>query len=236
MSQTVVSATGFEPTPGMIERHRSRVREIVSVVWEWWGETGQIDVDPEAARDAIRHVEREHSVESRPDWMHPLDAIAVIMSMMNDVVPDQMRADYFDAMRTRDSLTPGERAKWVASAMGLKPAHVQDVYGAKSEHRERGLTPQGRTALYRHRDTDGVLLYVGITHNPEMRLKMHRHSAAPWLQFSAECALEWHATREDALLAERAAIRTEKPLFNVAHSVVDSALPVAYLAKFRPIL
>ena len=76
---------------------------------------------------------------------------------------------------------------------------------------------------------------LGITHNPEMRLKMHRHSAAPWLQFSAECALEWHATREDALLAERAAIRTEKPLFNVAHSVVDSALPVAYLAKFRPI-
>lgn len=69
------------------------------------------------------------------------------------------------------------------------------------------------TALYRHFDADGQLLYVGVSNNPPRRLWEHKRRA-PWADQIANVSVKWMASREDALDAERAAIRNESPLFN----------------------
>jgi predicted GIY-YIG superfamily endonuclease len=74
-----------------------------------------------------------------------------------------------------------------------------------------------RTALYRHRDTNGTLLYVGISLSVAARLARHT-STAHWFSEVARVDIEWLPTREAALVAERRAIRTEHPRCNVAHT------------------
>lgn len=74
----------------------------------------------------------------------------------------------------------------------------------------------GRTALYRHFGKSGELLYVGISLHPIARQSQHRRSAA-WYQDIVSVTFEWHATRGEAEEAERLAIQTESPLYNVVH-------------------
>lgn len=75
-----------------------------------------------------------------------------------------------------------------------------------------------QTALYRFYDPDEKLLYVGITRNPPSRFRDHESQKIWWRQI-ARIDVEWHPNRQDALDAEREAIRTEKPLHNIIHAV-----------------
>lgn len=78
---------------------------------------------------------------------------------------------------------------------------------------EKGEKP---TAVYRFYDSDGQLLYVGISHRLNGRLSAHKRTK-PWQQV-ARIDLEHHSTRHEAASAELHAIRTEKPLWNIAHN------------------
>lgn len=75
-------------------------------------------------------------------------------------------------------------------------------------------TPQ---ALYRFYNRDGRLLYVGITGDIGVRWRAH-NKRKPWWTEVATCTVEHFATRADAEAAEITAIRTERPLYNVAHN------------------
>ena len=68
--------------------------------------------------------------------------------------------------------------------------------------------------LYRMHATDGALLYVGITMNPQLRLRDHRISQ-PWFSEVAQITLEHFGSRQELAMAERAAVRTESPKYNV---------------------
>lgn len=81
----------------------------------------------------------------------------------------------------------------------------------------------GRTALYRHFDGAGELLYVGISLNAVSRLAQHRLEAN-WFDEIARIDIEWHPTREAAEAAERAAIKAEYPRHNIAHVGMSPAL------------
>lgn len=72
----------------------------------------------------------------------------------------------------------------------------------------------GRTALYRHFDAQGALLYVGVSLNPFMRLRGHRLRSS-WEQRISRISIEWFDTRKQALEAEFFAIRAEAPLHNI---------------------
>lgn len=72
------------------------------------------------------------------------------------------------------------------------------------------------TALYRHFDAANVLLYVGIALSPASRTSQHRRNAS-WFSQVARIEIEWFISREGAELAEREAIRTENPIFNLVH-------------------
>lgn len=73
------------------------------------------------------------------------------------------------------------------------------------------------TWLYRFLDSDGRLLYVGITRNLQRRRARHAADKAWWPDV-ATTVVEWHASRYAALKAERVAIQTELPIHNVVHS------------------
>lgn len=81
-----------------------------------------------------------------------------------------------------------------------------------------------RTALYRYFDAAGVLLYVGISNDPDFRAKAHRYESRPgdWPKRAVRRTDEWHKSRADALAAEERAIRAEQPLFNEKHNYDDA--------------
>lgn len=72
-----------------------------------------------------------------------------------------------------------------------------------------------KTALYRHWDIDGVLLYVGISLSAVARLVQHKKSH--WSGRIASVTIQQYPDRPSAERAERSAIRSEKPLYNIAH-------------------
>lgn len=71
------------------------------------------------------------------------------------------------------------------------------------------------TALYRHFDANGTLLYVGISATPAYRL--NQHIDREWFNDIRLVKVEMYPTREEALEAEINAIKTEAPRFNSRH-------------------
>lgn len=72
-----------------------------------------------------------------------------------------------------------------------------------------------RHVLYRFFDASDRLLYVGITANPGRRFGQHG-SDKPWWAQVANIRMEVHPDRAAVLAAERVAITTERPHYNIA--------------------
>ena len=70
-------------------------------------------------------------------------------------------------------------------------------------------------ALYRLFNADNELLYVGASVAPIARLSEHV-ARAEWGKTSATMTMEWFPSRKEAFEAERAAILSERPIFNSA--------------------
>lgn len=69
------------------------------------------------------------------------------------------------------------------------------------------------TALYRHFDAAGILLYVGISVRPAQRQTQHRRRS-PWFATIARTEIEWLPGLDEAITAEAKAIRSENPRHN----------------------
>lgn len=70
-----------------------------------------------------------------------------------------------------------------------------------------------RTALYRHFDAHGSLLYVGISNDVLRRLCQHQ-DRSHWAAQIARVDIEHHPSRTAALTAEAMAIEREAPRWN----------------------
>lgn len=68
-------------------------------------------------------------------------------------------------------------------------------------------------ALYRFFDAHGVLLYVGCS--VSMGTRTIAHGKRPRFTRVASIWIEWHTLQHDARAAERLAIETEHPLWNI---------------------
>lgn len=73
------------------------------------------------------------------------------------------------------------------------------------------------TALYRLFGDDDVLLYIGISDTFGRRWNQHAQSQSWWPEVRRQ-AVDWHPTRDDAEAAEEAAIKAEKPRYNIMHN------------------
>jgi predicted GIY-YIG superfamily endonuclease len=73
--------------------------------------------------------------------------------------------------------------------------------------------------LYRFFDAANQLLYVGITASPPRRFNEHRTNKEWWTQVN-KITIENYSTRSGLQAAERHAITTEQPRYNVLHNAV----------------
>ncbi|MFM9461254.1 hypothetical protein ACKI1K_00155 [Streptomyces scabiei] len=80
--------------------------------------------------------------------------------------------------------------------------------------RKTAEQPSESVALYRFYDRSGVLLYVGVTNDTQVRWYDHSR-VKPWWPTVARKRIEWLPTRADAERAEAAAIAAENPLWNI---------------------
>lgn len=71
-----------------------------------------------------------------------------------------------------------------------------------------------RSVLYRMYDRSGALLYVGMTCDPHSRFRTHSADRDWWLDVDT-IRVENFSDRESLAEAERLAIRSEKPRYNV---------------------
>jgi hypothetical protein len=72
-------------------------------------------------------------------------------------------------------------------------------------------------ALYRFFDAAGALLYVGITNNPSRRFTQHGVSREWWHEVET-IRMQRFPDREAVLAAEKAAIQSESPRYNIKHA------------------
>lgn len=91
---------------------------------------------------------------------------------------------------------------------------------AQGERRKKHV--DAPTALYRHFDAEGVLLYVGISMSVFSRTQSHGVCAA-WWDRVARIDIERYPDRKSAEEAEREAIKIEGPLHNKAHREASNA-------------
>ena len=77
----------------------------------------------------------------------------------------------------------------------------------------RGDLEGNETAIYRAFDGDGVLLYVGITKNPDRRIGREHRKNSRWYADAHYFDIRVLASREVALFAEAAAITREVPSY-----------------------
>jgi len=78
-------------------------------------------------------------------------------------------------------------------------------------------TVKETTALYRHFNSAGDLLYVGISKSAVARLGQHMHGSS-WAHEISRVEIEHLPSRAEALAAEKAAIRSELPIWNKIHN------------------
>ena len=71
-----------------------------------------------------------------------------------------------------------------------------------------------RFSVYRCFNADGVLLYVGSTRDVDRRMVQHK-SNSHWFDCVASTNHEHHKSQDEMLRAERAAIKAERPLYNI---------------------
>jgi predicted GIY-YIG superfamily endonuclease len=100
---------------------------------------------------------------------------------------------------------------------------TQNKYTHQTKQSGIPVRLNGKTYLYRLLNDSGEILYIGITNSPENRLLQHKETKL-WFHQAVYVDLEIYETREEALLAERKAIRSERPLYNIQHNENGPAL------------
>jgi hypothetical protein len=108
----------------------------------------------------------------------------------------------------------------LTAAYACNMGHAWEARWADLAEPFRPTFPPGeRTALYRHYDHAGVLLYVGISNDLVARGKNHVRRSE-WAGLVARTEAVWYLSRAEAEYEERRAIQIEVPTFNVAHALI----------------
>lgn len=77
-----------------------------------------------------------------------------------------------------------------------------------------------KTSLYRHFNKNGDLLYVGVSLSALNRLGQHKEHSH-WFESISRVTIEHYKTREEALTAEKNAIKNENPKHNIRNNKED---------------
>lgn len=92
--------------------------------------------------------------------------------------------------------------------------------GLRTEPCEYNMPVGGRDAehiVYRFYDVEGALLYVGVTKEPYKRWEHHEKKKS-WFREMAVITRSFYPDKESSYEAERRAIITERPRYNITHN------------------
>lgn len=148
----------------------------------------------------------------------------------NDKEPTQQETDHYMAgWRTWRAASDDQRNRHIAAHMDVR---VEEVERWVDRFHDGELSPNEtrECALYRHYDSDGALLYVGISTSPDDRHKQHERNSK-WFKFVAATDVEWLDSSDAARAAERLAIEDESPLFNRTHNTKRQTNALEYLLE-----
>ena len=232
MTQSDVSDMRFSPTQDMIERHEQYVKTTIKGLTDMWRDNGELQANEEPPEKILTYLNRMLRLEFKPEWMHPLDVLAVFaaeidVSELPDSHPD--RIDHFDAMRTRSGFRQYEWRKEVAKWLDVG---VQQIKWYEPENAGDDDT----TYIYRFFDIEDNLLYVGMSYDPALRFRYHRDNAM-WWHYQVRHTIEECTSRNQAFQKETKAIKTERPIFNRVASERDHTDAVRYImarSSFEP--
>lgn len=73
------------------------------------------------------------------------------------------------------------------------------------------------TAVYKHINEEGEVIYVGITNNIPSRTGVHSRNSY-WFEQVERIEIEWCPTREQAFSLEELEIKKHRPKYNVVHN------------------
>jgi predicted GIY-YIG superfamily endonuclease len=119
--------------------------------------------------------------------------------------------------RFRSVLVTDEETELIAQ--GKPPREIVEEQQSRFDEKEK--LASRRTAVYRLRDKEGRLLYVGITVNPNIRFGEHAAEKPWWSAVDMGATkIEWYKNRALAKAAETKAIQTENPIYNVDEAVL----------------
>jgi hypothetical protein len=102
----------------------------------------------------------------------------------------------------------------------LRPVNGRPRWSRQEIHNfihRKPLDTPGEHCLYRHFDSAGVLLYIGVSLSAVERLSAHNRTAR-WADKIARVEIERFPTRKAVLDAEAAAIKAESPRYNYQHN------------------
>jgi predicted GIY-YIG superfamily endonuclease len=136
--------------------------------------------------------------------------------------------------------SPGTGYLYVDGGKGFRKFRIVFIADDEADKIAKGETPHSivttaaaviaqqdslnrqKTAVYRLYDEMGYLLYVGITNNPNIRLKEHA-AEKPWWSVvdQRRTTIEWYKNRGMAKRTETKAITTENPKYNVSEIPVS---------------
>ena len=209
MTQSDVSDMAFTPTQDMIERHERWLDKYTQGILDGWIKQGLEPGDPDAAI-ALQAIREEMRVPERPQWMEPQRALGVLAMWDHHNVPNGM-LNYRDAIRTRAGMRDEDWVHIVAKSTGVTVKHLTSYTLRNTVGIEYG---QGETTyLYRCFDSEGNLLYIGITKSIPTRMEEHKWYSA-WWPYLDRYELEEISSRKEAFRAETEAIHAELPIFN----------------------
>lgn len=129
------------------------------------------------------------------------------------------RLGFFRAFRARGGKGPVvvERGHYEAVRSGTfarqRPIDISAIAPSTRRGKAHPIDWSARTALYRHFDRAGMVIYIGIAVDPAKRESAHR-CYSQWRDKIHRIEVEWFDTRYAAVAAERAAIAAESPKWN----------------------
>lgn len=84
------------------------------------------------------------------------------------------------------------------------------------------VKPRPVEHLYRLFDDEGTLLYVGVSNNWTQRFTQHMATKSWWSEVARVDLVAVASSRQKIEAIERAVIKAERPLYNVAHSATTA--------------
>lgn len=159
----------------------------------------------------------ELSAEKRAEIDREAEAYASVRQIIGDAAEQlaDLAAELYPAYPTRAfDYFVHTMYDALMAASGIQPVVIDTASMQTPPAVVAHLARANETALYRAYDAHGVLLYVGITKDPQTRMRGHERTSEWWAEMQS-VSFEWFDTRRAALDEETRLIGALRPPFNV---------------------